>query len=185
MTNDLRIEYIPLKTLQKNARNPKSHDLGSINLSVSRFGFVAPIILDERTQTVVAGHGRIDTLLDMQRQKQEPPERVIAQNGDWLVPVVRGVTFDSEEARDAYTVADNRTTILGGWNDEQLAEVLQELANGEDGLLEVSGYDGDDIEAILRDIDLANHIQFQEYDESIADSVEWNECPNCGHKWPK
>lgn len=26
---------------------------------------------------------------------------------------------------------------------------------------------------------------FPEYDESIADTVEWNECPECGHKWPK
>ena len=26
---------------------------------------------------------------------------------------------------------------------------------------------------------------FKEYDESIADEVEYNECPECGHKWPK
>lgn len=26
---------------------------------------------------------------------------------------------------------------------------------------------------------------FPEYDESIADSVEWNECPSCGHRFPK
>jgi len=28
-------------------------------------------------------------------------------------------------------------------------------------------------------------VEFKEYDESIADTVEWNECPECGHKWPK
>ena len=27
--------------------------------------------------------------------------------------------------------------------------------------------------------------EFKEYDESIADEVEYNECPECGHKWPK
>ena len=27
--------------------------------------------------------------------------------------------------------------------------------------------------------------EFKEYDESIADEVEFNECPECGHKWPK
>ena len=26
---------------------------------------------------------------------------------------------------------------------------------------------------------------FKEYDESVADEVEFIECPNCGHKWPK
>jgi len=27
--------------------------------------------------------------------------------------------------------------------------------------------------------------EFKEYDESIADEVEYIECPECGHKWPK
>ena len=27
--------------------------------------------------------------------------------------------------------------------------------------------------------------EFKEYDESVADDVEFIECPNCGHKWPK
>jgi hypothetical protein len=27
--------------------------------------------------------------------------------------------------------------------------------------------------------------EWTEYDESAADDVEWNECPECGHKWPK
>jgi hypothetical protein len=27
--------------------------------------------------------------------------------------------------------------------------------------------------------------EFKEYDESIADEVEYHECPECGHKWPK
>ena len=27
--------------------------------------------------------------------------------------------------------------------------------------------------------------EFREYDESIADEVEWLECPECGHRWPK
>lgn len=28
-------------------------------------------------------------------------------------------------------------------------------------------------------------IDWREYDESAADDVEYNECPECGHKWPK
>ena len=26
---------------------------------------------------------------------------------------------------------------------------------------------------------------WQEFDESAADDVEWHECPECSHKWPK
>jgi hypothetical protein len=28
-------------------------------------------------------------------------------------------------------------------------------------------------------------VEFKEYDESVADEVEYCECPACGHKWPK
>ena len=27
--------------------------------------------------------------------------------------------------------------------------------------------------------------EFKEYDESVADEVEYLECPECGHRWPK
>jgi len=39
-------------------------------------------------------------------------------------------------------------------------------------------------ETQLLDID-PSQVEFPEYDESIEDDVEWLECPNCGHKWPK
>jgi len=32
---------------------------------------------------------------------------------------------------------------------------------------------------------VAPDVEFQEYDESIADDVEYITCPECGHKWPK
>jgi hypothetical protein len=41
------------------------------------------------------------------------------------------------------------------------------------------------------DFDLQMHgldlegVEFKEYDESAADEVEWAECPECGHRWPK
>ena len=28
-------------------------------------------------------------------------------------------------------------------------------------------------------------VDWKEYDESAADDVEWNECPACGHRWPR
>ena len=30
-----------------------------------------------------------------------------------------------------------------------------------------------------------NSIEFPEYDESVANEVEYIECPECGHRWPK
>jgi hypothetical protein len=34
------------------------------------------------------------------------------------------------------------------------------------------------------EIDLT-FVEFPEFDESVVDSVEYNECPNCGHRWPR
>ena len=56
----LTIEYLPLSSLKPARRNPKRHDLGTLDQSLDRFGFVAPIILDERTKRIVAGHGRME-----------------------------------------------------------------------------------------------------------------------------
>jgi ParB-like chromosome segregation protein Spo0J len=58
----IRIEYLPLATLLKAPRNPKDHDIGLLHDSFSRFGFVEPIALNERTGRLVAGHGRQEAL---------------------------------------------------------------------------------------------------------------------------
>lgn len=34
-------------------------------------------------------------------------------------------------------------------------------------------------------LEMSQGPEFPEYDESIADEVEFLECPECGHKWPK
>jgi len=142
-----RIEYMPLSKLVRAPRNPKSHDLGAIHGSVGRFGFVAPFILDDTTGKLVAGHGRLDALQQMKASGKPAPARVQVEGGEWLVPVVRGVSFEDEREAEAYLVADNRTTILGGWDEETLAQVLGDLAA--ESVLEGTGYDGDDLDGLL------------------------------------
>jgi DNA modification methylase len=73
-------------------------------------------------------------------------------DGDWLVPVVRGVAFNSDAEIEAYLVADNRLTILGGWNEPELASLLQDLAAQDTALLEATGYDADDLQALLDEL---------------------------------
>ena len=63
--SELGIEYLPLSHLQVAPRNPKRHALDQLGASIGRFGYVEPIIVDERTGRLVAGHGRRDSLLRM------------------------------------------------------------------------------------------------------------------------
>jgi hypothetical protein len=145
----VRIEYVPLGSLKLHPRNPKDHDLGALAASFGRFGFVAPIIVDERSGYIAAGHGRYRALLAMKQQRQPPPARVRETgDGEWLVPVVRGVEFRDADAAAGYLVADNRLVILGGWKQDELASLLKEL--GEKDALAGTGYDGDDVDALLK-----------------------------------
>lgn len=181
MTDELRIEYLPLSELQRHPKNPKAHDLGALHTSVNRFGYVTPVLIDERTGYLVAGHGRLDALAQLKAQGKQPPARIVARNGDWLVPVVRGVEFASDAAVEAYLVADNRLTELGGWDEPELVALLQDLAAEDEALLEATGYDGDDLQAMIDELTPPDAPQdFNEYGEDIE--TEYC-CPKCGYQW--
>lgn len=144
----VRIEYMPLAKLKKWPRNPKDHDIGQIHQSIGRFGYVQPVMVDERSGMLVAGHGRLETLEQMRAEGKTPPERVETnKKGEWFVPVIRGVRFANDQEAAAYAVADNRLAELGGWDDAALVDVLKDL-NENDALTGV-GFDADDLDEML------------------------------------
>ena len=123
-----RVEYVSLRKLRADPRNPKSHHAESIEHSISRFGFVEPIVVDERTEYIASGHGRVETLTRMRSDKKPAPKGVkVTGKGDWLVPVVKGWESASDAEAGAALIAFNRTTELGGWVDEALLDLLQEI----------------------------------------------------------
>ena len=138
------IEYMRLSELVRWPRNPKEHAHDVIEKSISRFGFVNPVIIDETSKRLVAGHGRVDTLLQMKNTGKAPPEGVHVHGGDWEVPVVRGQSFKDEKEAEAYLLADNQTSILGGWDEKLLQSILREHVPNLDGL----GFKPADIDAL-------------------------------------
>src|SRR3990167_9289221 len=119
-----RLEYIPLSSLRAAQRNPKLHDQQAIHDSYQRFGFVSPILIDEKTQRIVAGHGRLEALLAMKSRGEQAPARIVVKDQDWLVPVIRGLTFESEKEAEADLLAGNQLTIALGFDEKILAEIL-------------------------------------------------------------
>jgi DNA modification methylase len=146
MSGNLRIEYMPLSELKKWPRNPKRHALAAIDQSYDRFGFTAPILIDEKTGLMVAGHGRVDQLVARKAAGKEPPNRILLKDGEWLVPVVRGLEFRDEKEAEAYLLADNQIAILGGFDDQILAAILKEHAINLEGL----GWTAQDLETIMK-----------------------------------
>ena len=142
-----RIEYVALDRMVPADLNPKRHDVGAIIVSMRRFGFVAPAITNEATGRIVVGHGRAEALTQMRASGEAPPDRIaVGDRGEWLVPVVRGISFATDADAEAYLVADNRLTELGGWDDGDLLQLLGGL--GDEALVAATGFDADDIEAM-------------------------------------
>src|SRR2546428_13544101 len=110
----LRVEYLPLSGLKPATRNPKSHQVQTVLASMERFGYVAPMILDERSGRLVAGHGRLESLKRAKLAGQKPPDRIGIAGAEWLVPGVRGVAFAEDRQAQGSMLAGNQQTIFGG-----------------------------------------------------------------------
>ncbi len=152
--SERRTEYLPLSSLRPNPRNPKKHADELIDASIDRFGFVEPIVRDDRTGMLVSGHGRAERLLKAHQAGQEPPDGVMAgeggKGGEWLVPVVTGWASADDAEADAALVALNSVGERGGWEPAPLVEILDSLRamDGGDGLAGV-GYEPADIDALM------------------------------------
>jgi DNA modification methylase len=115
------IQRWPIERLVPYARNARTHSeiqISQIAASIREWGWTSPVLVAE-DGTIIAGHGRV-----LAAQKLR-----IAQ-----VPVMVATGW-SEAQRRAYTIADNKLTLNGGWD--------QELLGLEIGELEVLGFDLD------------------------------------------
>lgn len=156
---ELEIRYEDLDDIISADSNPKDHDLGVLYQSMKRFGFTNPIIMNESTGKLLAGHGRLQTLQMMKDNGDDAPKRIdVAKDIEddrietWYVPVLYGVSIDNVSEAQAYLIADNRLTELGGWKPMDLMDNLTEILE-ETGNLDGTGYDLDDVEDILSDME--------------------------------
>ena len=131
---ELQVVRVPLAELHGYEGNAKQHtnaQLDAVRKSISEFGFVNPVLAwhdaDGRA-VIVAGHARC------QAAKKEGLEEV---------PVVF-VDHLGDAQRRALTLADNQTTMMTGWDMDQLSAELDAL----DGWFDMGdfgfGLDGDD-----------------------------------------
>ena len=168
----IEIEYIDLDDIIEADDNPKDHDIGVIYQSIKRFGFNNPIMLNEATGKLLAGHGRLQTLKMMKDNGEPAPDRInVEKDLDddriefWYVPVLKGVSIDNVAEAQAYLLADNRITELGGWKPMDLMESLTDIIE-QTGNLEGTGYDLEDVETILGDMESTT---FEVDDKQISD----------------
>ncbi|MEL0255453.1 MAG: ParB N-terminal domain-containing protein, partial [Burkholderiaceae bacterium] len=145
--SQIDIEYRNIKEIEGADINPKDHDIGTLYNSINRFGFTQPLLINKATNKLLAGHGRLITLLQMQRAGDTPPDRILETDQDWQVPVYLIDIKDEAEAQ-AYLIADNRLTELGGWKNDELLLSLKDIVE-ETGSLDGVGWDLEDIDELM------------------------------------
>ena len=173
----IHIEYRNIKEISGADLNPKDHDIGAIYQSIKRFGFTQPIMMNEKTGKLLAGHGRLQTLQTLKDAGEKVPNRIKEKDGEWLVPVLKGISFEDDNEAQAYLIADNRLTELGGWNTGELVDELERLIQA--GLdLDGIGYDFDDLETMVSDMesrfeveDIPNSLLITPLNSSILFSI--------------
>ena len=130
-----QIQVWPVERLVPYDRNARTHSVEQVNkiaASIVEFGFNNPILVDQRSGTIIAGHGRL----------------LAAQSlGLSEVPVIV-LDHLSDLQRRAYILADNRLALDAGWDEEMLMAELADLAA--DGFaLGLTGFSDDEIGALL------------------------------------
>jgi hypothetical protein len=149
VSTNRRIEYQTLDSVRPAPRNPKNHNADGIAASVDRHGFVEPVLMDERTGFLVAGHGRLAELRRKQSSGEKPPDGIaIDDSGDWTLPVIRGWASKNDREAEAYLLAANQLTVSGGWESDGLAAILSELHELDVGLAG-TGFEDDDLTKLL------------------------------------
>ena len=106
----LAIEYWALERLlaARWTDNPKEHQDGLIQTSMTNFGFNDPVEVAVDFGLLVVGHGRCDNLKKMKDEGKAPPKNIRAEADDWYVPTALLRFADINQAY-LYALVHNRS----------------------------------------------------------------------------
>ncbi|MFB0841800.1 site-specific DNA-methyltransferase [Paenibacillus oleatilyticus] len=107
--------------------------------SIEEFGYIDPIVWNERTGNMVGGHQRYKILVNEQGRTEIE---------------VSVVDMDPEQEK-LLNIALNK--VQGGWDDEALARLLAELKEG-GADISLSGFDIEEIDSLIQDFGMAEAI---------------------------
>lgn len=132
-------DYNPRKDLQ-----PKDAEYKKLRRSIEEFGYVEPIIWNERTGNVVGGHQRLKVLLEKGAQEIEC--------------VV--VSLDDKDEKILNVLLNK---VKGRWDIGKLADLLQEL--DEAGAMEATGFEDWELQSLLMQYDHTKDLMEEDFSD--------------------
>lgn len=145
----VQVEIWPVTRLVAYERNAKKHppaQVAQLRASIEEFGFTNPILVSS-DGTIRAGHGRGMAVEEMMRAgiPVRLPDGRALPVGHVPVIVLDGMT---DEQLRAYTIADNKLTENGGWDEDLLKLELEDLRL-EEFDIGLTGFDTKELDKLL------------------------------------
>ena len=135
-------DYNPRKKLK-----PGDKEFEKLKKSIEEFGYVEPIILNKRTNTIVGGHQRLEVMKHLGYTE------------------VDCVIVDLDEQKEkALNVALNK--ISGEWDNNLLTDLLKEL--DQNGIVSLTGFDVEELDSLFA----GTEYNVSEDNFNIEDAVE-------------
>lgn len=143
-----QIKLRPLDSLVAYARNSRTHSpaqVEQLQALFREFGWTNAVLIDD--MGIVAGHGRCMAAEEMYKRG----EQIRFPNGT-PIPIGLVPTMDctgwTPQQRRAYIIADNRSALSAGWDEEMLRLELQEL-QAADYDLALTAFTEDELDLLL------------------------------------
>lgn len=124
-----KIKFRELKPAGYNPRKISDEEKAKLQKSIEKFGYVEPIVWNQKTGNIVGGHQRYNILKEDMK-------------ADDMIDV--SVVDLNEQEEKALNLALNK--ISGQWDNDKLAQLLREL---DAGMILVSGFDDDEVTQLL------------------------------------
>jgi ParB-like chromosome segregation protein Spo0J len=155
MSAELSSHDVPIDVVYPHPQNPRRGNLDKIKDSLSRFGQVRPIVVNDKNVILAGNH----------------TYRAMKEMGHQFINIVQ-VDLSDDEAK-AYLLADNRTADAATWDDEALIAALEDLqANSE---LAGTGFTQDDLDDLLSAMDRTKFTEPEPFTGDYAEPPETTE----------
>jgi len=145
----------------RNSRTHSPEQIRHLAESIKQFGFTNPVLISKDGQ-IIAGHGRVEAA-KLAGQKQ--------------VPCI--VLYDLSVAQiRAYTIADNQSALMAGWDFDVLAAEIEELREGGWDIVDL-GFTKEELDELLGSPEIEPEIAEKPQKEPSDTCI----CPRCHHEF--
>ena len=151
-----------INLLTPHPRNVRQGDIGAICESLKAHGQYRAIVFQKSSNQIIAGNHTWKA----------------AKSLGW--DQIAATEFDcDDETALRILLADNKASDLATYDNDQLEDLLRELALTEKAL-EGTLFDGNNLDEIINDNEIPLMGEFPEYNENIDTQYH---CPKCRYEW--